>query len=71
MAMTASEQIRVLCARLNISKAELARRVGQSPQSFGAKLKRESFTINDLARIAEAAGVEFRHEFTFINGEKI
>ena len=69
MTISISIQIRVLCAKLNISKAELARRIGQSPQSFSAKLKRESFTIKDLERIAEAAGVEFRHEFTFANGD--
>ena len=46
--MTASEQIRVLCARLNISMAELARRIGQSLQSLSGKMHRESFTISDL-----------------------
>ena len=48
--MTISEHIRVLCARLNISQAELARRVGQSPQSFSAKMKRESFSVEELAK---------------------
>ena len=41
--MTISEQIKVLCARSNISMAELARRMGKSPQALNAKLKRESF----------------------------
>ena len=46
--MTIAEEIKVLCARLNISTAELARRTGQSPQNFSSKLKRGSFTIEDL-----------------------
>ena len=58
--ITISEQIRVLCVRSNISVAELARRLGKSPQSFNSKLKRESFTIKDLEEIAEATGTSFR-----------
>jgi transcriptional regulator with XRE-family HTH domain len=69
--MTISAQIRVLCARLNISQAELARRIGQSPQNFGAKLKRESFSVEELEQIADAVGVVFRHQFAFANGEVI
>lgn len=60
--ITISEQIRVLCIRSNISVAELARRLGKSPQSFNSKLKRESFTIKDLEEIAEATGTSFRTE---------
>jgi DNA-binding Xre family transcriptional regulator len=38
------EQRKVLCVRVDISVAELARRVGISPQNFNSKMKRESFT---------------------------
>lgn len=38
--MTISEKIKILCVRCNVSKAELARRLGKSPQSFNAKMKR-------------------------------
>ena len=40
--MSISEQIKVLCVRANISNAELARRLGVSPQSLSAKMKRAS-----------------------------
>ena len=46
--MTISEQIKVLCVRSNISVAELARRMGTTPQNFNSKMKRESFTVSDL-----------------------
>ena len=69
--MTISEQIRVLCARINISMAELARRTGQSPQSLSAKMKRESFTVAELEIIAEATGTTFERKFVFQNGEQI
>ena len=51
--MTISEQIKVLCVRSNISVAELARRMGTTPQNFNSKMKRESFTISDLEYLAE------------------
>jgi hypothetical protein len=49
-------QISVLCVRSNISVAEMARRIGHSPQNFNSKLKRESFTITELDIIANAVG---------------
>lgn len=35
--MTISEQIKVLCVRLDISVAELARRIGTTPQNLMGK----------------------------------
>lgn len=69
--MGIAEQIRILCARLNISQAELARRTGKSPQGFCAKMKRESFSIAELEEIADAAGITFKHEFVFPGGEEL
>ena len=57
--MTISEQIKVLCVRCNISVAELARRMGTTPQNFNSKMKRESFTISDLEYLAETLGCSF------------
>ncbi len=69
--MTISEQIKILCVRSNISVSELARRIGTSPQNFNAKLKRETFTVGDLERIAEAAECSFERKFILKNGETI
>lgn len=69
--MNISEQIRVLCVRSNISQAELARRMGISPQSLSAKMKRESFTIQDLDTIADTVGATFERKFILHNGDKI
>ena len=38
--MTISEQIKVLCVRSDISVAELARRIGTTPQNFNGKMKK-------------------------------
>ena len=69
--MSISEQIKVLCVRCNVSEAELARRLGKSPQSFNSKMKRESFTIDDLEEIANTLGVEFTRYFILANGDKV
>lgn len=69
--MTISEQIKVLCVRTNVSQAELARRLGTTPQNFNAKLRRESFTIDELENIAQVVGVEFKHNFLLNNGDTV
>ena len=69
--MTISEQIKVLCVRCNISEAELARRLGKSPQSFNSMMKRGSFTISELEEVADAMGVEFKRKFILANGEEV
>ena len=69
--MTISEQIKVLCVRSDISVAELARRIGTSPQNLSGKMKRESFTVDDLEKIADVLGVGFNREFILANGDKV
>ena len=69
--MTISEQIKVLCVRSDISVAELARRIGTTPQNFNGKMKRESFTVDDLEKIADVLGVGFNREFILANGDKV
>lgn len=41
--MTISEQIKVLCVRSDISVAELARRIGTSPQNLKWKNEKRKF----------------------------
>ena len=69
--MSISEQIKVLCVRSNISMAEIARRIGLSPQSFSARMKRESFTISELEVIADAVGASFSRKFVLYNGDEV
>lgn len=69
--MTVSEQIKVLCVRSDISMAELARRLGTTPQNLSGKMKRESFTVADLEDIAKAVNSSFERKFILENGEKI
>lgn len=69
--MTTSDIVRELCKRQNISLAEAARRIGQSPQNFNKKLKRDTLTYAELSAVADALGVNFELAFTMPDGEKI
>lgn len=55
----------------NISISELARRIGQTPQNFGKKLKRDTVTLEELKLIADVMGVTFEQSFIFPDGEQI
>ena len=51
--MTIVEKIRILLVRRgNMSEAELARRLGKTPQNFNRKMKAGKFTNADLEKIA-------------------
>lgn len=69
--MTTSDMVRELCKKQNISLAEVARRIDQSPQNFNKKLKRDTLTYAELNAIADALGVNFELAFTMPSGEKI
>lgn len=69
--MAVSEQIKILCVKLNISVSELGRMAGKSPQAFGQKMKRESFTVDELKQIAEAAGCRYEGVFITPGGERV
>ena len=69
--MTISEQIKILCVRNDISVAELARRLGTTPQNLNGKMKRESLTVVDMERIAQVTGTTFKREFILKNGETV
>lgn len=69
--MTTSDMIRELCEKKNISLAELARRIGQSPQNFNKKLKRGTVSFEEMMEIAEVLNVKFEQAFVLPDGEKI
>lgn len=69
--MTTSDMIRELCEKKNISLAELARRIGQSPQNFNKKLKRGTVSFEEMMEIAKALNVKFEQAFVMLDGEKI
>lgn len=69
--MTTAEMIKELCEQMNISVSELAIRIGQTPQNFNKKLKRETVSLDELKAIADVLGVKFEQAFTLLNGNQI
>ena len=69
--MTTSDMIRQLCEKMNISLAELCRRIGQTPQNFNKKLKRGTVSFEEMMKIAEALGVEYEQVFVLPDGSAI
>ena len=60
-----TEKIRILLIkRGNISEAELARKLGVSPQNLNNKMKRDNFTEKDLHEIASVLDCEYNAFFT-------
>ena len=69
--MAASDMIRLLCEKFNISIAELSRRIGQTPQNFSKKLKRGTVSFEEMITIAETLQVGYEQAFVFPDGGKI
>lgn len=69
--MTTSDMIRELCDRMDISLAELCRRIGQTPQNFNKKLQRGTVSFEEMMKIAEVLDVGYEQAFVLPDGEKI
>lgn len=67
--MNTSEMVRELCKAMNISLAELARRLQQSPQNLFKKIMRDSLSLEELMSIADILGVRFEQAFVLPNGK--
>lgn len=69
--MKTSDMIKELCNKREISVSEIARRIGQTPQNFGKKLKRDTVSLDEMMQIADVLDVTFEQSFTLPNGECI
>ncbi|MCJ1979988.1 MAG: helix-turn-helix transcriptional regulator [Lactococcus sp.] len=69
--MTTAEMIKELCEQMNISVSELASRIGQTPQNFSKKLKRETVSLDELKVIADVLGIKFEQAFILSDGKEI
>lgn len=69
--MTTSDMVRKLCEKKNISLAELCRRIGQTPQNFNKKLKRDTVSFEEMMQIAKILEVDYEQAFILPSGEKI
>lgn len=69
--MNTSNLVKKLCKEKGISVAELARRIGQTPQNFNKKLQRETVSTEELMAIANELGIKFEQSYILENGEKL
>lgn len=69
--MTMEQKINMALAYKGISQAALAREMGTTPSNFNQKLKRGTFTVEELGQIAEKLGGEYFFGFRFPDGTQI
>ena len=63
--------IRQLCEKMNVSLAELCRRIGQTPQNFNKKLKRGAVSFEEMMAIAEELDGGYEQAFVLPDGSPI
>lgn len=69
--MTMEQKINMALAYKGISQAALARLIETTPSNFNQKMKRGTFTVEELEKIAAALGAEYFFGFKFEDGTKI
>lgn len=69
--MTIEQKINMALSYKSMSQSELARKIGTSPQNFNQKIKRNTFTKEELEDIAKVLGGQWIAEFVFPDGTKI
>jgi transcriptional regulator with XRE-family HTH domain len=68
---TLEQSIKTAATYAGLSQADIARKLGMSPQSFNSKLKLSTFKDDDMERIAETVGATYRRYFEFPDGTRI
>ena len=66
------QKIKTAVAYAGLSQAKLAEKIGMTPSNFNQKLKRDTFTDEELEQIAEALGASFEpFVFVFPDGMRV
>lgn len=69
--MTMEQKINMALAYKGISQAALARVLGTTPSNFNQKMKRGTFSVEELEKIAAALDSSYYFGFEFKDGTKI
>jgi len=64
-------QIKAAIKYCNTTATEIATEFGTTKQNFASKLSRETFTDDELKRMAEIMGCKYVCHFEFPDGTKI
>ncbi len=69
--MDIEQVIKMICVKNELNLSQLAKRLNMSPQALSQKLKRGSFSIDDLKTIAIVTNCKFDCAFILSDNEKI
>ena len=69
--MTLEQKINMAVAYKGMSQAALARAIGMTPSNFNQKIKRETFSPEEMSNIATALGAVYTSAFEFPDGTKV
>ena len=69
--MDFSTKIRMGEAVAKMSEAELARKIGTTPQAFNQRVKTGKFKYEELEQMAQAMGAELIVNFRFPDGTEV
>lgn len=69
--MRIDDELKILAVKTGMTLTEMGRRMDKSPQAFSQKIKRGSFTLDDMQDIALATGCSFECDFVLPDGERI
>ena len=69
--MRIDNELKILAVKTDMTITEMGRRMDKSPQAFSQKIKRGTFTLDDLQEIAIATGSTFECAFVLPNGDRI
>lgn len=69
--MTLEQRILMALVYCKMTQTELANKLGMSISNFNQRLKRGTFKIDELEKIAEALGAKFSYSFDFEDGTRV
>ena len=67
--MQVSKLVRRVLLEMDLTAAQLADRLGTSPQNISQKMRRDNWSVSDLAAIAAALGCGFSVSFHLPDGQ--
>lgn len=67
--MQLSKLIRRVLLEMDLNAVQLAARLGTTPQNISQKMRRDSWSVSDLADIAAALGCSFSVSFHLPDGQ--
>ena len=67
--MQISKLVRRVLFELDLTAARLAARIGTAPQNISQKMRRDNWSVSDLADIAAALGCGFSVSFHLPDGQ--